>query len=224
MKKSLFLLAIVMFVAMQACDFKSSKPEVSEYEFVSEVSDAPDYAKFGFKSGVVEMDAVTMGIKQHIVMYFDDWGRKVVSEIHMNFMGQKTHVVSYVKDGWAFEVDMIQKTGTKRQLDTLAYDQINYMKMTDEVMAQYNITYIGDVELLGRQCKEYEIFLEKENMKAKTAVWNGIAIRSEATMMGITAKINVTSIQENVVIPDEKFQIPEDIKFVDADDVAEKPQ
>jgi hypothetical protein len=112
-----------------------------------------------------------------------------------------------------YEINMIEKTGTKTPIDTMAFDQINYLQMNDELMKKYNIEYLGDVEIMGKNCKEYKIQIKETGMEATTAVWNGIALRSEAKVMGMTVKINVTKIQENVSVPHDIFHVPEGIDF-----------
>jgi hypothetical protein len=213
--KQILIITVLLFVAF-ACNFNKNESETGDFEPLTEIpTDVPDYAKFAMKSGVIEMESVTMGMKQNIMMYFDDWGQMVANEIHMSVLGQKTHIVSIIKDGWSYEIDMIKKQGRKVKIDMNAYDQINYLKMDDQMMKDFNITFIGDVEILGRQCKEYELNMKEQGLKAKTAVWNGIALRSEASVMGMSVKINVTKIQENVEIPAEKFEIPDDIEFIE---------
>lgn len=214
MKKNVVLCILALLMLVSCVQTEQHNTEVADMEKLSDtISEAPDYAKFGLQSGVLEMESVTMGMTQSIVVYFEDWGRLVKNEIQMTFMGQKTHVVTLIKEGYSYEMDMIQKKGVKKQLDTLAYDQVNYLKLDDEQKKQFNMTYLGEVEILGRTCQEYEMDIKDQGVKAKTAVWNGIALRSEATMMGITVKINVTKIQENVELPEGTFDIPEEIVF-----------
>jgi hypothetical protein len=224
MKTKLFYLFVLSVITLSfySCQQNSESVEVEQYDSSSvDVSEVPDNAKYGMKSGVIQMESVTMGMKQDVIMYFDDWGNLMMNEIHMDFMGQKTHIVTIVKEGWTYQIDMIQKTGMKFKIDSASYDQINYMKMDEEMMKKNNMKYMGEVEILGRQCKEYEIDMKTENMLVTTAIWNGIAMRSEATMMGMKTIITVTDIQENVEIPAEKFEVPKDIKF---SEVNEGPQ
>jgi hypothetical protein len=85
----IFFLLASIFLSV-SCNSDSSKQEIDTYEQLESLpANVPEYAKFGLQSGVIEMESVTMGIKQHIVMYFDDWGRVVASDITMNFLGKK---------------------------------------------------------------------------------------------------------------------------------------
>ena len=196
----------------------SGKTETEDFEASEVISEKiPDYARFGLQSGVIVMESETMGMKQFITMYFRDWGKEMTNEIQMNVMGQKLHIISVVKDGWIFEADLISKKGTKKQIDTMSYDQLNYLNIEDNMqMKGFEIKKTGQTEILNRQCDEYSISMKQQGLEVKTAVWKGITVRSEAKVMGMTVKINVTDIQENVEIPDEKFEVPNDIVFEDA--------
>ncbi len=218
MKKLMFFLLIATYVTVFVqCSGDKAKPEVEDFEVADnediDLDDMPENARFGFKSGVVEMESNTMGMNQFIVMYFDDWGNKISSEIHMEFMGQKMHMVSVVKDGWSYEYDVQTKRGAKKMLDEEEFNRINYLKIDDDMMSEFNMSYIGDVEILGKKCKQYEIDFKNEGFKAKTAIWQGITMESEATVNGMPVTINVTKIQENVQVPSDKFEIPSDIIF-----------
>jgi len=221
MKIKIFLLILVFScinLSFYSCNQNNSQTEIEQFESLSEdFTDIPDYAMYGFKSGVVRMESEIMGMKQIITMYFDDWGNELMNEIHMEFMGQKTHLVTIVKGNHAYQIDMIKRTGLDFELDSTSNAQINYLKVDKDLMEKTNMKYIGEVEILGRQCKEYEIDMPSDKINVKTAIWNGIAMRTESTMMGFKTSTIVTDIQENVKVPAEKFEIPTDIKFEKAE-------
>ncbi len=218
----IMLLSALILMVLSSCNTDSSKPEVEEMDSTqADISVVPDSALFGLKSGVIEMESEAMDMKQFVVMYFDSWGHLLMNEIQMEVMGQKSHIMTIIKDGWSYQIDMIQRTGMKFRIDTSSYEQINYLQMTDEMMKENHMEYIGETEVLGRKCREYKIDMKKENMQMKVAIWKGITMKSEGNMMGIKTSVTVTDIQENVEIPKEKFEIPADIKF---SEITEGPQ
>ncbi len=221
MKNLFFTTVYIMIIfIIISCKEKSktTTDEKSKINCTEELSsDIPEYAKFGIKSGIIEMESTVMGMKQNLIMYFDDWGRKIRNEIHMSFLGQKTSMATIIKGGWVYQIDLINNQGTKFPFDTTTQviDNIDYLRMDEDMMKRLNMVYLGEVELLGRKCKEYNIKPKElgQEVEAKIAVWKGISLRSVIKTMGVTSNITATNIIENADIPAEKFQIPDNIDF-----------
>src|SRR5271157_975135 len=120
--KKLFIYAIViMMSALVSCSGggkKSGNSTDSTKIKDSIAKAASSNGMYKLKSGIVTMISETMGMKQTITMYFDDYGNKrsneTNGEIDMGALGKtEMHSLSFTKDGYSYNIDLVKKTGTK---------------------------------------------------------------------------------------------------------------
>ena len=154
-------------------------------------------------------------------LYFDRWGmreaRYTETEIKMMGMGVKTHNLTLLDGEFTYAVDLIKKTGTKAKTPMMEAlmrkAESENRDLTDvcrDMMVQMGGKVVGEEEILGKNCQIWEI----GNMKTKTWIWNGIALKSETSMMG-TQTSEATSIEIDVDIPEDKLTLPSDISMSD---------
>ena len=147
---------------------------------------AQDGAKrYGIKSGSYKTEMDMMGQVITNTTYFDDYGAKEVTSISM--MGMEMSQLR--KDGKMY---MINK-GEKSVQEMPAQESINYLNLTDEVIAKNKIKETGKETVAGKECTVYtaEISQMGQTAKATVSVWNGIAMTStiDAGGFGITQKV-----------------------------------
>ena len=147
---------------------------------------AQDGAKrYGIKSGSYKTEMDMMGQVITNTTYFDDYGAKEVTSISM--MGMEMSQLR--KDGKMY---MINK-GEKSVQEMPAQESINYLNLTDEVIAKNKIKETGKETVAGKECTVYtaEISQMGQTAKATVSVWNGIAMKStiDAGGFGITQKV-----------------------------------
>ena len=141
--------------------------------------------RYGIKSGSYKTEMDMMGQTITNTTYFDDFGAKEVTS--MNMMGME--MTTLMKDGKTY---MINK-GEKSVQEMPARESINYLNLTDEVIAKNKIKELGKETVSGKECTIYsaEISQMGQTAKATVSVWNGIAMKStiDAGGFGITQKV-----------------------------------
>jgi len=212
MKKTILLFVAAATLIFSSCknDSKSDAAKGSDSTKTAVVDKTPK-GKYSLKSGIVEMKSQVMGMEQKQVLFFDEYGAKECIEVTASMFGQKIHNLNINKDGYAYSVDMVKKTGTKIKIPTDA--AINFNDLGKGIAKDMNIKKVGTETALGKTCDKYTIDYKKQQMKGYYLVWNGIALKTELTMMGMKTVVEVTKINENASIPADKFEIPKGIKI-----------
>ncbi|HPS84440.1 MAG TPA: hypothetical protein PLA88_09000, partial [Bacteroidales bacterium] len=133
--KNLFILSIVSLFFFVSCGNKLDQEKVaSMLDSLKEIpAVAPsDSDQFGYKTGVIVYTSSTMGITQEITMWYDDFGRKTMSEIESSVLGQRVHQLNIVKDSLVYNIDMISKTGSWMTMEEdSSSESYNYRTLTD---------------------------------------------------------------------------------------------
>ncbi|MFA4852205.1 MAG: hypothetical protein WC599_06775 [Bacteroidales bacterium] len=224
MKKIFFLFTAIAFIALISCSGDSKKTDgatdsTATKDNIEKV--AKTNGKYQLKSGIITMSSDAMGIGQTITLYFDDYGNKECAEtkgeMDMGIAGKvQMHQLAITKDGYVYNIDMTNKSGTKTKITPNSKQKdIDFSNLTEDMMKQMKIKKEGTEVLLGKTCDKYSLDAPALKMKSSYSVWNGIPLKSEVNMIGIVAKITTTKIEENCVIPAEKFEIPKDIKITE---------
>ena len=226
--KKLFVFAIaIVMLALASCSGggKKSDSTTDSTKIKDSIAKAATAkGMYKLKSGIVTMESETMGMKQTIVMYFDDYGNKksneTKGEIDMGALG-KTEIdnLTFSKDGYSYNIDLVKKTGTKRKkADFGKKKDIDFSKLSDDMMKQMKITKQGTEEVLGKTCDKYAMDDPAMRMKSTYCVWNGIPLKSVMDMGGIKATVTATKVEENVSVPADKFDVPSGITITEMSD------
>lgn len=184
-------------------------------------SQTVDYKRYKIKSAIVtyEISGMQSGT---IDLYFDDYGVNEASYentlLEMFGVTQETKTVNYLQGYWQYNLNLTTNTGTKTK-NTMLEQIVNNAENADleevgmEMLVAMGGQKVGDEEFLGRNCEIWEI----ESMGTTVWIWNGISLKSETNMMGITMNRVATSIDENAVVPAEKLEIPDNVTFTEVD-------
>jgi hypothetical protein len=182
---------------------------------------APAKGKYPVKSGIITYETDMMGMKVPITLYFDDYGNKECQETitEMEMMGTKvkTHSMNITKDGYSYELNMIDKTGKKMKSmpASTAPGGIDFSKLSEDMMKQMHITKGGNENVCGKDCSVFSIDNADMKMKGTFAVWNNIPLKSSIDLGGMPMLMNATKVEENASIPADKFEVPSDIKMTE---------
>ena len=121
-------------------------------------------------------------------------------------MGQKTGSKSLVLDGYKYNWDFDDESGTKSRF---YHATTNYDEVSDEDIKKYGIQKHGYEEIMGKKC--LKVTTEKP-VKSTSWVWNNIPLRTEAVYAGNNMIMEVIEISTSNI--DEKiFEMPEGITF-----------
>ena len=174
--------------------------------------------RYGIESAILKKSSVMMGQTIPSIQYFADYGRKESNETFMNMQGQMFTVFTLMKDGYVYSANLAVKQGQKINLASMDdYKNVNYLNLTDEVKKKYNIKEAGAEQLLGKDCKKYELTVtaQGQTINATVWIWQGLSLKSSVSVMGNTITEEVTEIMEGKEIAKEKFELPEDVNFTE---------
>lgn len=218
---ALMILGLVSFMA--ACSGSSKKPEGAATDSTkTEKNDKAVKGKYQIKSGIITYVSQSMGMTQNVTIYFDDYGSKecteTTSEMDMGAAGKvKMNNRTILKDGYMYSLDITNKTGTKMKINfgVQKNKDIDFSSLSDEVMKQMHIKKEGAETFLGKTCDKYTMDDPIMKMKGSYSVWNGIPLKSEVNISGISVKLIAQKLEENATISNDRFEIPKDVKITE---------
>ena len=150
-------------------------------------------ARYGIKSGSYKTEMDMMGQTITNTTYFDDFGAKEAST--MNMMGMEITQLSL--DGKTY---LINK-GEKSVQEMPGQQSINYLDLTEDVIAKNKIKEVGKETVAGKECTQYSLEMSQmgQTAKATVSVWNGFAMKTSIDAGGFAITTKVTEINEGPV-------------------------
>jgi len=173
-----------------------------------ELGEVPDSAPYAFKTGVIEYESSTLGMKQQVITMFCNFGFTSRTEIISRMLGQSIKQMTLVNDTAIFTLNLIDSIGSYILLDS-AETELNFRDLSKEDMEKNQITQSGTDEILEKNCTIYELYIEEQDAQIKNWVWEGITLKSVSRVGGIKVTMVAKKLRVNVNIPDEKFEVPE---------------
>jgi hypothetical protein len=165
--------------------------------------------KYTIKSGIVTMQADMTGMKSTSVLYFDDYGRKEMTETFGNFGGIKIHEKVMTIGDYVYTLDLEKNTGTKKKLNgSPAPGTIDFSTISEKMMQDMGISKAGTDSVLDKQCQVWMMDFKRMKILGKYWVWNNIPLKSVAEVEGIKVEIEAVRIEENPKIPASTFDTP----------------
>ena len=150
--------------------------------------------RYGIKSGSYKTEMDMMGQVITNTTYFDDFGAKEATS--MSMMGMEMTQIS--KDGKMYLVNKGEKSVQEmpQQQQT-----INYLNLTDEVIAKNKIKETGKETVAGKECTVYTLEMNQmgQTAKATVCVWQGFTMKTTIDAGGFTMTTKVTEIKEGPV-------------------------
>lgn len=209
--KTLLILLIVSLLAgcgnpdynQEKSDWIDTLDEIHQ----DELGDVPENAPYSFKTGVIEYESSTMGMKQQLITMFCNYGIVSRTEIISRMLGQSIKQVRLVNDTAIFTLNLIDSTGSYTLLDS-GERNLNFRNLSEEDIEKNHIKQVGTEEILEKNCTIYELFLEEQDVKIKIWIWEGITLKSVSTVRGIKVTMTAKKLRVNVDIPHENFDVP----------------
>ncbi|MBK9247436.1 MAG: hypothetical protein IPM69_04820 [Ignavibacteria bacterium] len=170
--------------------------------------------KYGIKSGILTMDLEIIGANSSMktIVYFDDYGNRESSETFSltkleNGQSFKAHVMAYNIDGYQYQVDFDNKTAMRFTYNPQAMSGgFSYATMTDKMKKDYKVTKVGTEVILGKVCDNYT--MDSPDVKGRFSVWKNITFKLHTVSGGFTTNVIAKKFEENVPIPQDKFEVP----------------
>lgn len=174
----------------------------------------------GIKTFIIEykttVDAQDMKSTSIMTQWIDNEHDRqaVYTETQSEMMGMKNMDKSMMimKDGWSYIINLTNKTGFKSKDGELGEDPTDMIKSDNDVTFRQMIEKEGGKILsnetfLGKDCMVVEINEQgDENQMLKTKMWyyKGIPLK----MVNEVYTMEATKFEENISIPDNKFEVP----------------
>nr|WP_321452696.1 hypothetical protein [uncultured Carboxylicivirga sp.] len=180
--------------------------------------------KYAVKSGHVEytLTGNTTGTKS---IWWDDYGDKTYEEIkavtEVKMFGMKSrdeaHTITVMIGDKFWSVNVIEGTGQKGVLETQEMAKAIAEDMTEEeakqleqqIMDALGGEKLGNETFLGHSCEILSV------MGAKTWIYKGVVLKSEAKLMGIKSNEVATLFDEDINVPSSRFTPPADVEYHD---------
>ncbi|MFO7897027.1 MAG: hypothetical protein R6U84_08850 [Candidatus Cloacimonadales bacterium] len=196
--------------------------------FLCTILQAENVQVFGVKSGklVYELSGSVSGTK---TIWFDDYGSlrrtELQSETTVKIFGMANTTTEHnltIMDGeYLYSVDLQDNSGIKQAMPDLTAElRVAGMSDTDkqdffdEILANLGGEKLGTEKFLGRTCDLITI------MGSKSWIYQGITLKSETSIMGITNNETAIIFEENIKVPADKFVVPANIEWQQTDYVA----
>ncbi len=211
-------MSMVIFAFMLSSCGGSKDDKKSETTDSTNVNDketvdknADPNARYEVEKGIIEYKMETMGMVSNLVVSWKDFGKMSSTTTTMNMMGFNT-TSHMVNDGkFIYSWDATTKQGTKVKFNPSDKGEVNYRNVDAEQMKKMNMKNEGTEEVGGKMCDVYS--MNMDGATSKTWVWKGIAMKMESSASGVSMKMELVKIQEDVEPDANAFEIPSDIVF-----------
>ncbi len=180
---------------------------------LSQAQTQAKFKKYPFKSGIVqyEWEGTTTGSQ---TLYFDDYGWRESKMVHTTtkIMGvsAESHNLTIMHGATQYEINMKDKSGSK--MENMVLSRLNegadYEEVAQKTLIGINYKKIGQETICGKLCDVYEGL-------GKIWVWKGVMLKSSTANMGINATVTATSVKTDILVSEEKFVIPDDVKIIE---------
>ncbi|MGP1463462.1 hypothetical protein [Tannerella sp.] len=170
---------------------------------------AQEVTKYGIKSAVIKKEVTAMGQKMQNTLYFDDYGKKEATELHIKVTNMEKLMRTIAEGKTNVSIDVEEKKAYRMPAPD---EPNNYRNLTQEDRKKYNIREGGEEEIAGKLCKKYTLDIPQGDMKFQATVWiwEGIMLKFESVNEGqVVVTDEAKEIRENEAIPADKFTIPE---------------
>lgn len=183
---------------------------------------AADTSLYGIKSGSYTYSMELPGMGPILTTtYFDDYGKKQTtdSKNEMTMFGQtiKTHTRTVTKDGYVYNLDMINKTGTRTRMDAEAGKAIkgDFAAMAASMKDQIKIKELGEETFLDRKCRKIEVLMKDGKSMGTFWLWKNITLKMVASdeRSGASFTLAAVKVDDKTAVPADMFTVPADFKI-----------
>jgi len=218
-KTSIFLLALLA-ILLFACKNESGNinPDKPLKEIAKDVKAKTFIIQYKTVVKYKDLENVSNST-QWIDMVNDRVAIETVSESNLMGKSMKSHDLTIIKNEEAWLINLVQKTGYNAgKSGILSQNQSEIINTDDDATFRQKIgesggKIIGDETVLGRKCIVIELPDPSGQSAMKSKIWyyNGVPLKMKNDFYDMEA----IDIQENVKIPDDRFEVPEGIKIQD---------
>ena len=159
--------------------------------------------KYSMKSGIATTVSIMGESSTPGTVYFDNYGGFEANKHTMEIPGLVSYdyyMIVQGKDLWTVTVEG-DKVNSKKNKAPL--DDLNFLDLTDEVKAKYNVQVLEKESYRGKSCQKYsyEVLENRKTVYWTVWVYKGFVMKSVARKGKKESIVEVTELKENVPIP-----------------------
>ena len=214
--------ASVMALTVASCGGGGSRQQQGSKESsgnaaTSEKVDVSE-RKIPLKQGSYVQVTKAMGMEMKSTVYFDNWGDWQATEdkSEMKMFGQtiKTDKIKIVKGNTHWDIDLIEKTGTKYEGLELPPGVAAALgaAVGGKMMEGMEVEELGTENYLGYPCKKTRVKYKDMDMETTTLTYGNLTMKTEGKMGGMEIYTAIIEMSENAP-PKSKFEVPEGIEL-----------
>lgn len=176
---------------------------MSDAATVNNALETNDGKRYSVESCVIKYEGEIEGAKGSRTVYFDRWGsRKVVKQTREGMQPAKT--LTILDQNWFTNVDLMGKTGTRMES--------RYISRGEGMDGLSKVGKMVGVDIVaGKQCEKWRL-----SDDVTMWVWKHITLKTQVRRNGkIIGLETAYEVNDNVSIPEERFQIPADVTVTD---------
>lgn len=221
MKKLLFLFLSVSIMTF-ACKNSGENQNDGDSTIVEDNSSDSEDSNSGdriykIKKAHIEYEMDMMGTRASINMYFKEYGKTECVEAEMELMGMKSVNRTLELDGFVYNLNMEQKTGSKSDMSKTEEEfnpnDFDFENIPKDLKEKYKIEEIGNEEVAGKTCKVYKFIVDGQD--AKFYIWKNIPVKYEISQNNMVLVMKAIKIDENPSFPDGIFEVPSDFEITE---------
>lgn len=218
MKRIINLSILLLFSAMMvtSCGNGGSKSQTDggSTDQTTEKQSATADKKLPFEHGSYVEVTVVMGMEVSKTVYFDKWGDWTATENIMEVMGFKTHKLEIVKGKTHWDINMIEKTGTRFELDFSGEQMTKAIAdaLAGKVTKGVEVKQLGEEKYLGYNCKKVLVKYPEMQMEMTVLTYGNLNMKMEGKMGKMDISTKITSIDQKA--PSASiFEVPDGVKI-----------
>ena len=199
-------------------DNKETKNDKGEVGMLPETD-----RKYTLKSAIIKLKSSKqiLGSDIETTIYLDDYGDKYCNKTDTKLKYKNTTIVtssvSITKNDFTYTYNPEKKSGAKsKNKGNFNPMHVDFGKMDKQSLETNGITKEGETECLGRICEVYVMENPALEMSGRYEVWNKIPLKFSTKIGNSQMEMYAVEVQENPIIPEDIFDLPNDIEFIDA--------
>ena len=209
-----------MGIFISSCDFFSNDEnnKIKQEEGMLPQTDR----KYELKSVIIKLNSTKqiLGSDIETTIYIDDYGDKYcnITDTKLKYKNTVivTRSVSITKNDFTYTYNPEKLTGTKsKNQGNFNPMHIDFAKMDPQSMEMNGISKQGQTECLGKLCDVFVLENPTLDMSGRYEVWNKIPLKLFTRIGDSQMEMAATDLNENAEIPENIFDLPQNIEFMD---------
>ncbi len=162
------------------------------------------FKKYGVKSAILKTQTTTGGHVTPGTLYIDDYGAFECDIKTMEIPGLVSYDYGILTRGdriWTFNVQE-GKVQAKESVNPMP--DLNFLGVTDELAAKYEMKDLGEEECMGKSCHKYSYVVLTNRKRVEWTVWayKGLPMKYLIKQGRKESVVETVDLQENARIPD----------------------